>query len=63
MPEIPESMVSATVSMTVDSVTTTFSSSIGGKAGQESRMLDIAWRQAMKQFNEELDGAENKEKT
>lgn len=63
MTEIPESMVSATVSITVDGVTTTFTSSIAGKAGQESLMLNIAWIQAMKQFNEEMDGAEEKEKT
>lgn len=60
MSGIPESMVSATVTITIDGVTTTFSSSIAGKAGQESLMLDIAWRQAMKQFNEEMDGAEEK---
>ena len=64
MPEknMPESFVTATASIEVDGVTTVFSSSIGTKAGQESIMLDIAWRKTMIQFNEDLDGVK-KEKT
>ena len=59
---MPESFVTATASIEVDGVTTIFSSSIGTKAGQESIMLDIAWRKTMIQFNEDLDGAKEEKK-
>jgi len=64
MSSTPESMVCAAASITVDGVTTTFTSTIGCKPGRESLMLDIAWRKTMIQFNEDLDGAkETEEKT
>ena len=55
------SFITASISIKVGQVTKTFTSSIAAKSGQESLMMDIVWRNTMKQFHEDTDFIEEEE--
>jgi len=55
MPELNDmSQLSAMITIIVNGHPRSFSSSVMCKAGQESLMLDLAWRQTRKQVEEAL---------